>query len=415
MIAVRAANGASGGEASSPRAQPLAFRRIESVPEYVFAEIEQLKLELRRAGEDVIDLGFGNPDLPSPGVAVAKLREVAPNARNHRYSASRGIPNLRRAICERYRERYRVELDPETEAVVTMGAKEGFCHLMWVLVEPGDDVLVPTPSYPIHRFAPAFAGAAVQRVPVRPAGELLAALEEALTHANPKPRVIVCSFPHNPTTATVDEAFMQALVDLAREHEVLVVHDFAYADLGYEGHMPPSILQAEGAKDVAVELYSLTKGFSMAGWRVGFLVGNAAVVRALGRLKSYLDYGTFQPIQIAAITALSEAPSHPESVNAIYQGRRDALCDGLSRIGWQVEKPRGTMFVWAPIPDAHGAQSSLEFARMLARQAKVALSPGEGFGPGGEGHVRFALVENEERIRQAVRGIGHALRTHVTY
>jgi alanine-synthesizing transaminase len=286
---------------------------------------------------------------------------------------------------------------------------------MWVLVEPGDDVLVPTPSYPIHRFAPAFAGAAVTRVPVSPVETLLAGVESALVDGNPKPRVVVCSFPNNPTTATVDAAFMQCLVDLAREHEVLLVHDFAYADIGYDGYAPPSILQAEGAKEVCVELYSLTKGFSMAGWRVGFLLGNASVVHALTRLKSYLDYGTFQPIQIASITTLTEAPSFPETVSEIYESRRDALCEGLARIGWEVAKPRGTMFVWAQIPDAFRHLGSLEFARMLAREAKVAVSPGEGFGPGGENHVRFALVENEERIRQAVREIGRATRTQLTY
>lgn len=392
-----------------PPLSSFAFRRIGDIPAYVFAEIDALKLELRRAGDDVIDLGFGNPDLPSPALAVSKLCEAAPITRNHRYSASKGIPNLRRAICERYLNRYGVELDPEREALVTMGAKEGFCHLMWVLVEPGDDVLVPTPSYPIHRFAPVFAGAAVTRVPVAPVETLLAGIESALAYGKPKPRVVICSFPHNPTTTTVDRALMQNLVDLAREHDVLVVHDFAYADLGYDGHVPPSILQAEGAKDVCVELYSLTKGFSMAGWRVGFLVGNASVVQALGRLKSYLDYGTFQPIQIASITTLTEAPSFPETVNVIYQGRRDALCEGLARVGWEVAKPKGTMFVWAKLLERFNDQSSLEFARMLAREAKVAVSPGEGFGAGGEGHVRFALVENEERIRQAVRGIGRAL------
>ena len=292
----------------------MEFRRIPSLPPYVFAEIDRLKLELRRAGEDVIDLGFGNPDLPSPEIAVEKLREAAENPRNHRYSASRGIPNLRRAVCERYASRYGVELDPETEAIATMGAKEGFCHLFWVLVEPGDAVLVPTPSYPIHLFAPVFAGAAVVRVPVTPAAELLPALVDAYEHAQPRPRAVVLSFPHNPTTGVVDATFMQGVVDFAREREVLLVHDFAYADLGFDGHSPPSILQAEGAKDVAVELYSLTKGFSLAGWRVGFLVGNAEVVHALGRLKSYLDYGTFQPIQIAAITTLREAAEFPEEV-----------------------------------------------------------------------------------------------------
>ena len=387
----------------------MEFRRIPSLPPYVFAEIDRLKLELRRAGEDVIDLGFGNPDLPSPEIAVDKLREAAENPRNHRYSASRGIPNLRRAVCERYASRYGVDLDPETEAIATMGAKEGFCHLFWVLVEPGDAVLVPSPSYPIHLFAPVFAGAAVIRVPVTPTPDLLPALVEAFERAQPKPRVAVLSFPHNPTTGVADASFMQAVVDFAREREVLLVHDFAYADLGFDGHSPPSILQAEGAKDVAVELYSLTKGFSLAGWRVGFVLGNAEVVHALGRLKSYLDYGTFQPIQIAAITTLREAAEFPEEVNDVYRRRRDALCDGLARIGWEVERPLGTMFVWARIPDRFAGMTSLDFAVRLAREAKVAISPGEGFGPGGERHMRFALVENEQRIRQAVRGIGRVL------
>jgi alanine-synthesizing transaminase len=385
------------------------FRRIPSLPPYVFAEIDRLKQELRRAGEDVIDLGFGNPDLPSPEVAVDKLAEAARNPRNHRYSASRGLPNLRAAVCERYAARYGVELDPETEAIATMGAKEGFCHLFWVLVEPGDAVLVPSPSYPIHLFAPVFAGAAVTRVPVAPAGELLGALEETFERAQPRPRVLVLSFPHNPTTTVAELDLMQGVVDFVREREVLVVHDFAYADLGFDGHFPPSILQVEGAKEVAVELYSLTKGFSLAGWRVGFVVGNADVVHALGRLKSYLDYGTFQPIQIAAITTLREASDHPLEVNEVYRGRRDALCEGLARIGWEVEKPRGTMFVWAPIPEPARDLGSLGFATKLAREAKVAVSPGDGFGPSGEGHVRFALVENEQRIRQAVRGIGRVL------
>jgi alanine-synthesizing transaminase len=387
----------------------MEFRRIPALPPYVFAEIDRLKQELRRAGEDVIDLGFGNPDLPSPEIAVDKLAEAARNPRNHRYSASRGLPNLRAAVCQRYADRYAVELDPETEAIATMGAKEGFCHLFWVLVEPGDAVLVPSPSYPIHLFAPVFAGAAVTRVPIAPAGELLAALQEAFERAQPRPRALVLSFPHNPTTAVVDLELMHGVVDFAREHEVLVVHDFAYADLGFDGHVPPSILQVDGAKEVAVELYSLTKGFSLPGWRVGFVVGNADVVHALGRLKSYLDYGTFQPIQIAAITTLREASDHPVEVNAVYRGRRDALCDGLARIGWEVEKPQGTMFVWARIPEPARDLGSLAFATKLAWEAKVAVSPGEGFGPGGEGHVRFALVENEQRIRQAVRGIGRVL------
>jgi alanine-synthesizing transaminase len=273
-------------------------------------------------------------------------------------------------------------------------------------------VLVPSPSYPIHLFAPVFAGASVTRVPIAPSGELLGALQEAFELAQPRPRVLVLSFPHNPTTTFVDFDLMRAIVDFAREREILVVHDFAYADLGFDGHVPPSILQVEGAKDVAVELYSLTKGFSLAGWRVGFVAGNAEVVHALGRLKSYLDYGTFQPIQIAAITTLREASDHPLEVNEVYRGRRDALCEGLARIGWEIAKPRGTMFVWAPIPEPARGLGSLAFATRLARDAKVAVSPGEGFGPGGEGHVRFALVENEQRIRQAVRGIGRVLAEH---
>jgi alanine-synthesizing transaminase len=413
MIDARPPGSSHEARTSSPGR--FTFRRIPSLPPYIFSEIDELKRDLRQAGEDVIDLGFGNPDLPSPEVAVSKLREAARVARNHRYSVSRGIPNLRRAICARYRERYGVELDPETEALVTMGAKEGFCHLMWVLVEPGDDVLIPTPSYPIHRFAPTFAGATVTRVPVTPPDELLQAVEGVLAHGKPRPRVVVCSFPHNPTTATVDGGFMQRLVDLAREKDVLIVHDFAYADLGYEGYSPPSILQAEGAREVCVELYSLTKGFSMAGWRVGFLLGNAQVVQALSRLKSYLDYGTFQPIQIAAIATLNELPTLPETVSTIYERRRNTLCDGLSRIGWEIERPQGTMFVWAPIPHPFRQHGSIAFCRWLASEAKVAVSPGEGFGPGGEGHVRFALVENEERIRQAVRGIDRALRAQLTY
>ena len=387
------------------------FRRIPTLPPYVFAEIDRLKLELRRAGEDVIDLGFGNPDLPSPAVAVAKLCEAAHNARNHRYSTSRGLPNLRAAICERYASRYGVALDPETEAIATMGAKEGFCHLFWVLVEPGDVVVVPSPSYPIHLFAPVFAGAAVARIPVVPAVGVPAALEEVVAGTQPRPRVVVLSFPHNPTTQIVDSDFMQMVVDFARDQDLLLVHDFAYADLAYDGHSPPSILQAEGAKEVAVELYSLTKGFSLPGWRVGFVVGNPAVVHALARLKSYLDYGTFQPIQIASITTLNEASNHPEEVRAVYQARRDVLCDGLQRIGWEVERPQGTMFVWAQIPERYRHSGSLEFALMLARQAKVAVSPGEGFGPGGDGHVRFALVENEQRIRQALRSLSALLRS----
>jgi alanine-synthesizing transaminase len=376
----------------------------------VFAAIDGLKLELRRAGEDVVDLGFGNPDLPSPDVAVEKLRDAVLNPRNHRYSASRGIPNLRRAICDLYRRRFGVELDPEREALTTIGAKEGLAHLLWVLVQPGDAAVVPSPSYPIHLFAPVFAGAVVEQVPMGPDEDLFANVVEACERSRPRPRVLLLSFPHNPTTAVVEPEFMQRVVDLARERELVVVHDFAYADLAFDGHAPPSILQAEGAAEVAVELYTLTKSFSMAGWRVGFVVGNAEVVQALARLKSYLDYGTFQPIQIASIVAMNEASGFPADVCEVYRSRRDALCDGLGRIGWPVARPKGTMFVWAPIPEPYRALGSLEFAVKLAREARVAVSPGIGFGQDGDGHVRFALVENEHRIGQAVAGLRRALR-----
>jgi alanine-synthesizing transaminase len=387
----------------------MELRRVGGLPPYVFAAINDLKLELRRGGEDVVDLGFGNPDLPSPEVAVEKLREAVLNPRNHRYSASRGIPNLRRAICDLYARRFGVTLDPEREALTTIGAKEGLAHLMWVLVQPGDAALVPGPSYPIHLFAPAFAGAVVEQVPMGPGEDLFANVVEACDRSRPRPRVLVLSFPHNPTTSVVDAGFMQRVVDFARERELIVVHDFAYADIVFDGHVPPSILQAEGAMEVAVELYTLTKSFSMAGWRVGFVVGNAEVVQALARLKSYLDYGTFQPIQIAAIVAMTEAPEFPAEVCEVYRSRRDTLCDGLSRIGWQVAKPKGTMFVWAPIPEPYRALGSLEFAVKLAREARVAVSPGIGFGESGDGHVRFALVENEHRIGQAVGGLRRAL------
>ncbi len=388
----------------------MELRRVGGLPPYVFAAINELKLELRQAGEDVVDLGFGNPDLPSPEVAVEKLREAVLNPRNHRYSASRGIPNLRRAVCDLYARRFGVSLDPEAEAVTTIGAKEGLAHLMWVLVEPGDAAVVPGPSYPIHQFAPAFAGATVEHAPIRTGEDPFAGIVDACERCRPRPRVLVLSFPHNPTTAVVDLDFMQRVVDLARERELLVVHDFAYADLGFDGHVPPSILQVEGATEVAVELYTLTKSFSMAGWRVGFVLGNAEVVQALSRLKSYLDYGTFQPLQIASIVAMNEVPEYPLEIREAYRSRRDALCDGLDRIGWHVPPPRGTMFVWAPIPEPYRELGSLEFAVKLAREAKVAVSPGVGFGPGGDGHVRFALVENEHRIGQAVAGLRRVLR-----
>jgi alanine-synthesizing transaminase len=393
----------------SSRTAGVRLRRVDSLPPYVFATINELKLELRRAGEDVIDLGFGNPDLPSPEPAVEKLREAVLNPRNHRYSSSRGIPNLRRAICALYERRFGVELDPESQALTTIGAKEGLAHLMWVLLQPGDAAVVPGPSYPIHVFSPVFAGAVVEQAAMGQDEDLFANIVDAFERSRPRPRVLVLSFPHNPTTAVVDADFMQRVVDFAHERELVVVHDFAYADIAFDGHVPPSILQAEGAAEVAVELYTLTKSFSMAGWRVGFVVGNAEVVQALARLKSYLDYGTFQPIQIAAIVAMNEAPEYPAEVCDVYRSRRDALCDGLARIGWPIQRPRGTMFAWAPIPRSYRGVGSLEFAVKLAREARVAVSPGIGFGTRGDGHVRFALVENEQRIGQAVAGLRRAL------
>ena len=387
----------------------MEFRRITNLPPYVFTIIDGLKVAARRAGEDVIDLGFGNPDLPSPEVAVAKLGEAARNPRNHRYSASRGIPKLREAAAALYQRRFSVALDPETEVISTIGAKEGFSHLMWVLLQPGDAALVPSPSYPIHIWGPLFTGAEVREIPIGTDEDFFANVQQAYRWSWPRPRVIVLSFPHNPTTACVDLAFMQRMVDFARENEVLLVHDNAYAELGFDGFRPPSILQAEGAKECAVELYSLTKSFSMAGWRTAFLVGNAKVVQALAKLKSYLDYGAFQPIQIAATVTLNEDPEHPGRVQGIYQSRRDTLCDGLRRIGWEVDPPRGTMFLWAPIPEPYRELGSVEFASALVKEAKVATSPGVGFGPGGDGHVRFALIENEQRIQQAVRNLRRAL------
>ncbi|CAN5193953.1 aminotransferase class I/II-fold pyridoxal phosphate-dependent enzyme [soil metagenome] len=387
----------------------MEFRRITNLPPYVFTIIDGLKVEARRHGIDVIDLGFGNPDLPSPEVAVEKLSEAAHNSRNHRYSASRGIPKLREAVADLYLRRFGVTLEPDREVITTIGAKEGFSHLMWVLLQPGDAALVPSPSYPIHIWGPHLAGADVREIPMGTDTDFFADIQEAYEYSWPKPRVIVLSFPHNPTTTCVDVDFFQRVVDFAREKEVVVVHDNAYAELGFDGYEPPSILQAEGAKECAVELYSMTKSFSMAGWRVAYLVGNAEVVQALAKLKSYLDYGTFQPIQIAATVTLNESSNHPREIQPIYQSRRDALCDGLNRIGWEIEPPKGTMFAWAPIPEPYRDLGSVEFASTLVREAQVATSPGIGFGPGGDGHVRFALIENEQRIAQATRNLRRAL------
>ena len=397
----------------------MEFRRIENLPPYVFTIINNLKTEARRNGADVIDLGFGNPDIPSPDIAVQKLAEAAQNPRNHRYSLSRGIPKLREAIAGYYKQTWDVDLDPELEITNTIGSKEGFSHLMWVLLDHGDAAIVPTPSYPIHMYGPLFAGADLRQVPIRSlshpearenfADDFFESLHTAYDIGWPKPRVLVISFPHNPTGASVDLAFMQRVVDFCREREMIVVHDFAYADVGFDGVQPPSILQAEGAKEVAVEQYSMTKSFSMAGWRCAFMLGNAEVVQALVKLKSYLDYGMFQPVQIAATVTLNEASDFPKEICATYESRCDALIEGLARIGWEVPKPGGTMFVWAPIPDAYSEMGSVEFCSMVVNECDVALSPGVGFGPGGEGYARFALIENEKRIQQALRNLRRGL------
>jgi alanine-synthesizing transaminase len=385
------------------------FRRIGSLPPYAFAEVNRRKAEARLAGVDVIDLGFGNPDIPSPDVAVETLIEAARQPVNHRYSASRGIDDLRDALAGRYLRRFGVELDPETEVISTIGSKEGLSHLMWALLQPGDAAIVPDPSYPIHIYAPVIAGAEVRTAPIGSEADYFDVVHRMFHDSWPRPRVIIVSFPHNPTAATVDLGFFERLVHLARENEVVLVHDFAYADLGFDGYRPPSLLEVPGAREVAVEIYSLTKGHSMAGWRVGFMVGNQEVVAALAKLKSYLDYGTFQPIQIAAAAALEQGDDFVDEVNSIYRVRRDILVEGLADLGWKMDRPRGTMFVWAPIPGAYEDLDSVDFSIHLLEKAGVAISPGVGFGPSGEGHVRFALVEEGHRIEEAVARIGEAL------
>lgn len=385
------------------------FRRIGSLPPYAFAEVNRRKAEVRLRGTDVIDLGFGNPDIPSPDQAVETLIREARQPSNHRYSVSRGIQDLREALAGRYSRRFGVELDPETEVISTIGAKEGLSHLMWTLVQPGDAAIVPEPSYPIHIYAPIIAGAEVRKAPIGSEEDYFETINRMFRNSWPRPRVIIVSFPHNPTTKTVDLGFFGRLVAFAKTNDVILVHDFAYADIAFDGYRPPSILEIPGAKDVAVELYSLTKGHSMAGWRVGFLVGNAEVVGALAKLKSYLDYGTFQPIQIAAAEALATGDGFVAGVNRTYMKRRDALVDGLADIGWKVEKPAGTMFVWAEVPGPYDHMGSLDFSIHLLEHAGVAVSPGVGFGQSGEGHVRFALVEDVGRIEQATDRIGESL------
>lgn len=388
---------------------PEQFGRIKRLPPYVFAIVNSMKIEARRKGEDIIDLGMGNPDQATPQHIVDKLIEASQNPKNHRYSASKGITRLRTAICDRYKRRYDVDLDSESEVVVTIGSKEGLTHLALATIEPGDVVLTTTPAYPIHPYAVIIAGGEVRSIPLRENEDFFATMQEAYKTTWPRPKMLIINFPNNPTTQVVDADFFQKIADFAKENDILVVHDLAYADLNFDGYCAPSFLQAKGAKDVGVEFYSLTKSYNMAGWRVGFCVGNKEMVQALIKIKSYLDYGMFQPIQIASIIALNGPQECVGEISEMYQSRRDALIEGLGKAGWNVEKPKATMFVWAEIPEQFKKMGSLEFSKHLLREAKVAVSPGIGFGEYGDGHVRFALVENEHRIRQATKGIKQAL------
>jgi alanine-synthesizing transaminase len=381
------------------------FYRIKRLPPYVFSIVNDLKTKARAQGEDIIDLGMGNPDMATPKHIVDKLCEAARNPRNHRYSASKGITRLRKAITAWYRRRYDVELDPDTETIATIGAKEGLSHLVLAVIQPGDGVLVPNPTYPIHAYSVVIADGDLRSVPLISGEDFFERLQEATRLAWPKAKLLILSFPHNPTTLCVDRDFFVKLVDFAKEHRLMVVHDFAYADFAFDGYRPPSFLEIPGAKDVGVEIFSTSKSYNMPGWRLGFVCGNARMIHALARIKSYLDYGAFQPIQIAGIVALDGDPSVVDEIVEVHRKRRDVLVDGLNKLGWSVPKPKGTMFVWASIPDNYRIMGSLEFAKMLIQECKVAVSPGVGFGEYGEGYVRFALVENEQRIKQALRGL----------
>ncbi len=385
------------------------FARLDRLPPYVFATVNDLKMEARRAGEDIIDLGMGNPDLATPDHIVDKLIESAQKQHNHRYSASRGITRLRLAIANWYQRRFNVAIDPETEAIVTIGVKEGMSHLVLVAVRPGDVVFTPNPTYPIHPYSAIISGGDVRGIPVGPDEDFFENLINATRQTWPRPKILILSYPHNPTTEVVDLAFFEKIVDYARDNNILIIHDFAYADLTFDGYQAPSLLQVKGAKDVAVEFFSLSKSYSMAGWRVGFCVGNRETIFALQRIKSYLDYGIFQPIQIAAIIALNGPTDCVDQIRETYKNRRDTLVTGLNRAGWTIEPPKGTMFVWAKIPDPYIDMGSVEFAKILINKAKVAVAPGLGFGEYGDQFVRFALIENEMRTNQAVRGIRKVL------
>jgi alanine-synthesizing transaminase len=385
------------------------FSRIQRLPAYVFNITGEMKMAARRRGEDIIDFGMGNPDGATPRHIVDKMIEAALKPPTHRYSVSRGLPRLRKSICMWYKSRYNVDLDPESEAIVTIGSKEGIAHLCLAILDSRDTVLVPNPSYPIHIYGPVIAGAHIISVPVHDQEKFLAQLEDLIPRMTPRPKALIVNFPSNPTTECVDLPFLARLVELAREYGFHLIHDLAYADIAFDGYKPPSIMEVPGAKDVAVEFFTLSKSYNMPGWRVGFMVGNPVLVSALARLKSYFDYGTFTPIQVAAIAAL-EGPQHcVGEIAATYRSRRNVLVEGLNKAGWQVALPKATMFVWAKIPEAYSALGSLEFSKLLLTDAKVAVSPGIGFGDYGDSHVRFALIENEERTRQALRGIRQML------
>lgn len=386
------------------------FSRIKRLPPYVFNVTGELKLAARRRGEDVIDFSMGNPDQSTPRHIVDKLIEAVQRPDTHRYSVSKGIHRLRKAICAWYRSRYDIELDPDSEAIVTIGSKEGIAHLALATLDTGDIVLVPNPSYPIHIYGPVIAGADIRHVPMHAEIDFFESLERAIRDTYPKPKMLIVNFPGNPTTQCVDLAFFERLVAIAREHDIYVVHDLAYADIVFDGYSAPSILQVPGARDIAVEFFTMSKSYNMAGWRVGFMVGNRDLVTALARMKSYHDYGTFTPIQVASIIALEGPQDCVDSVRMVYQGRRDVLHAGLDAVGWKVEKPRATMYIWARIPEAYRTMGSLEFSKKLLADAKIAVAPGIGFGHYGDGHVRFALIENEARTRQALRGIREMFR-----
>jgi len=385
------------------------FRRMDRLPPYMFKVVDKLKFDLRREGVDIVDLGMGNPDIPTPRHIVEKLVEAAEKPQNYRYSASAGITKLRQAIADWYKRRWGVDIDPEEEAIATIGAKEGLSHFVLATISPGDVVFAPNPTYPIHPYSVIIAGGDLRSIPIGPDRDFFEDLLTATKQTWPAPKMLIISYPHNPTTAVVDRAFFEKIVAFCREHDMIVIHDFAYADLVFDGYTPPSFLQVPGAKEIGVEFFTLSKSYSMPGWRVGFCVGNPQLVAALRRIKSYLDYGMFQPIQIAAIIALNGPYDCVQEIVEIYRQRRDALVDGLSRVGWAIDKPKGTMFVWARIPEPYRKMGSIEFAKMLMVKARVAVSPGIGFGQYGDDHVRFALIENPHRINQAIRGIKQIL------